>query len=71
MTLFKNYVACLCVGLLYLMSGHSAHALTKSTGVLTGKVIGISDGDTITVLNEKHEQFKGFVCHVEELPGLA
>ena len=58
MTPFKNYVACLCFGLLGFMSVNSAQALTKSTGVITGKVIGISDGDTITVLNEKHEQLK-------------
>ena len=46
------------VGLFSFIHLSSAENHVKSTGIITGKVIGISDGDTITILNDKQEQIK-------------
>jgi len=57
MTLFKKVLAIFFIGILS-SSFVCSYAKTKSTGVITGKVIGISDGDTLTVLDANHQQFK-------------
>ena len=57
MSLFQKFLVYSIIGVLS-CSLIDSNAKTKSTGLITGKVIGISDGDTITVLDEHHQQFK-------------
>jgi endonuclease YncB( thermonuclease family) len=58
MNIIKTLFIFSVVGLLSFIQLSSAENHVKSTGIITGKVIGISDGDTITILNDKQEQIK-------------
>jgi len=58
MNIIKKLLVFSLVGLLSFVHLSSAENHVKSTGIINGKVIGISDGDTITILNDKQEQIK-------------
>jgi endonuclease YncB( thermonuclease family) len=58
MNIIKKLFIFSVAGLLSFVQLSSAENHVKSTGIITGKVIGISDGDTITILNDKQEQIK-------------
>jgi endonuclease YncB( thermonuclease family) len=54
----KKYIIFITVSFLSLAAILQAHALTHTQEILTGKVIGVSDGDTITLLNAQQKQIK-------------
>jgi len=58
MNILKKIIFLSFLGLFSFVQLSTAENLVKSTGTITGKVIGISDGDTITILNDKQEQIK-------------
>jgi len=58
MAYLKNYIILICLSFFSFFSIFHAHALTPPQEIITGKVIGVSDGDTITLLNAKREQIK-------------
>jgi endonuclease YncB( thermonuclease family) len=58
MKILKKLLLVSIIGLFSTVQLTFAENVVKSTGTITGKVIGISDGDTITILNDKQEQIK-------------
>ncbi len=58
MNLLKKLIFVLFLSIFSLANFTSAQDFVKSTSTITGKVIGIADGDTVTILNDKHEQIK-------------
>ena len=58
MAYLKKYIIFITVSFLSLAAILQAHALTHTQEILTGKVIGVSDGDTITLLNAQQKQIK-------------
>jgi endonuclease YncB( thermonuclease family) len=58
MASLKKYIIVICLSFLSSFSIFQVHALSNTQEIITGKVIGVSDGDTITLLNEQREQIK-------------